>query len=107
MSDMSYVDAQVQDTTPFSNQSSFGSFIIGPKTVGKSRDVAASASTTATSEGLQSVIPTAAKKGSAFGPESELAMPGEPVIAPPVNWLGIGALALAGLTLLVVLLKRR
>lgn len=109
MADMSYVDAQVQDTTPFSNQTSFGAFIIGPKTVGKAGSVSGSASSTATAEGSQSVIPTAAKGGSAFGPESELAVPGTPVTAAPAapSWLGIGAVALAGLALLVVLLKRR
>jgi hypothetical protein len=112
MADMSYVDAQVQDTSAFSSQNSFGAFIVGNKTVGKARDVAASASSTASAEGAQSVTPTAAKGGSAYGADSELAMSrgSSPAMPAAVNWplyLGIGAAVVAVLGLVLMLFKRR
>jgi hypothetical protein len=110
MAEMSYVDAQVQDTSAFSSQNSFGAFTVGPKTVGKARGISSSASSSASAEGAQSVTPTAAKGGSAYGADSELSMArgSSPAMPATVNWplyIGLGALAVLGLVL--VLFKRR
>ena len=111
MADMSYVDAQVQDTTPFSGQVGFGGFFVGPKTVGRASGVSSDGKSDTEARGSQSTTPTAAKGGSAFGADSELAMAGDsPVLAAssPVNWLviaGVGVAVVLGLVALFV--KRR
>jgi hypothetical protein len=111
MADMSYVDAQVQDTSPFSAQTSFGGFFVGPKTVGRSSGVSSDGISGSEARGSQSTTPTAAKGGSAFGAESELAMAGDsPAIAPaaPVNWLAVVGIGVGVLSILVALfIKRR
>jgi hypothetical protein len=110
MSDMSYVDAQVQDTTPFSGQTSFGGFFVGPKTVGRARGISSDGKSDSEARGSQSTTPTAAKGGSAFGADSELAMAGDsPALmsAAPVNWLAIAGIGVGVLSILVALFFRR
>ena len=109
MSDMSYVDAQVQDTTPFSGQTSFGGFFVGPKTVGRASGVSSDGKSDSEARGSQSTTPTAAKGGSAFGAESELGMSGDTPAAAtsPVNWVAYIGIGLGVVSILLALFLRR
>ena len=105
---MAYVDAQAQSTQAYALQTSFGAFNIGPKTVGVARDVSSSATSSSRADGYQSVVPTAAKGGSAFGPESEFAPLASPGEAPAkINWLGIASLAVGVVSVALVFILRR
>lgn len=108
-SGMSYADIQVQDTTPFNLQLGFGGFNVGPKTVGRASGVSSEAKSSSEARGSQSTTPTAAKGGSAFGADSELAMANDaPALAPtPVNWLAIVGIGLGVVSILVALLVKR
>jgi hypothetical protein len=107
---MSYVDAQIQDTTALSQQFSFGPITFGAKTVGRASGFSTDQRFETSAEGAQAITPTMAAKGStAYGAESELAMgaPSSGSIISPGNWLTWAAVGVGVISIILALWRRK